>query len=189
MAVARKPMPNKPAAPIAAPAALPPHVEPTLIPPPAAAKIEEAAAGVETVLRKSADQTITTAREAHETFRKAVEQSFAQSRATYDKMKDAAEKATSSLETSYAAASKGVTDFNARTIDLMKAQSDAMLDHLKAVMSAKSVSEAITLQTAHARKQFETLTAQTKEMADLARKIATETAEPIKESLTSAFAA
>ena len=37
------------------------------------------------------------------------------------------------------------------------------------------------------RTQFDTVTAQGKELAGLAQKVATETAEPIKESVTSAF--
>ena len=38
-----------------------------------------------------------------------------------------------------------------------------------------------------ARKQFETAAAQTKELAALAHKVATDTAEPVKESVTKAF--
>ena len=45
----------------------------------------------------------------------------------------------------------------------------------------------VELSTAHARKQFETVTAQTKELTALAQKVATETAEPIKDSVTKAF--
>ena len=38
-----------------------------------------------------------------------------------------------------------------------------------------------------ARKQFETATAQTKELTALAQKVATETSEPLKAGMTSAF--
>ena len=48
-------------------------------------------------------------------------------------------------------------------------------------MTVKSLSEAVELSTAHARKQFEAVTAQTKELTALAQKVATETAEPIKD--------
>ena len=51
----------------------------------------------------------------------------------------------------------------------------------------KSPSELVELSTAHARKQFETLTAQSKELAALAQKVATETAEPIKTGVTKAM--
>ena len=51
----------------------------------------------------------------------------------------------------------------------------------------KSISEVVELSTTHARKQFETVSGQTKELAALAQKVATETAEPIKESVTKTF--
>ncbi len=46
----------------------------------------------------------------------------------------------------------------------------------------KSPTEAVELWTSHARKQFETFTAQAKELAELGQKVASETAEPIKAS-------
>jgi phasin len=137
-------------------------------------------------IRKTAEQTMAGAQEQ---FRKVVEQSVEQSRATYDKMKAAAEEATSSIESSYSVASNGVTTFNAKAIDAMKAQSEATLEHVKAVMAAKSVGEAIALQTSHARKQFETFSAQAKEMAELAQKIATEATAPLKSTFAKGFAA
>ena len=54
-------------------------------------------------------------------------------------------------------------------------------------MAAKTLSEVVELSTAHARKQFEALTAQCKELTALAQKVATETAEPIKAGMTKAF--
>ena len=45
----------------------------------------------------------------------------------------------------------------------------------------------VELSTGYLRAQFDTVTAQAKDLADHAQKVATETAEPIKESFTSAF--
>jgi hypothetical protein len=45
----------------------------------------------------------------------------------------------------------------------------------------------VELTTAHVRKQIEAMTAQTKDLTALAQKMATETAEPIKGSVTKAF--
>ena len=188
MAVARKPAAKAPVAPVAAKApviAKAPVAAVTT--PPASVKV--AAADVETVLRKTAEQTFAGARDAQEQFRKVVEQSVAQSRTAYDKMKVVAEEATGSLESSYSAASKGVSAFNAKAIDALKSQSDATLEHVKAVMGAKSLGEAIALQSAHARKQFEAFSAQAKEMAELAQKIATEATEPLKATFGKGFKA
>ena len=52
-------------------------------------------------------------------------------------------------------------------------------------MNAKSYSEVVELSSAYMRKQFDTLVAQAKELSEHAQKVATETAEPIKESISS----
>ena len=47
----------------------------------------------------------------------------------------------------------------------------------------------IELSSAHTRKQFEAVTAQTKDLAALAQKVTTDTAEPVKTGITKAFKA
>jgi len=54
-------------------------------------------------------------------------------------------------------------------------------------LTVKSLSEAVELSTAHMRKQFDTLSAQSKELTALAQRVATDTVEPIKESVNSAL--
>jgi hypothetical protein len=54
-------------------------------------------------------------------------------------------------------------------------------------MTVKSVAEMVELSTAHMRKQFDAMSAQSKELTALAQKVTTETVEPIKESVSSAF--
>ena len=51
----------------------------------------------------------------------------------------------------------------------------------------KSPSDFIELSTDHSRKQFETMTEQTKELAALAQKVTLATVEPFKTGLTKAF--
>jgi hypothetical protein len=50
-----------------------------------------------------------------------------------------------------------------------------------------SPAELVELSTAHARKQCEAMTAQTKELAALAQKATAEIAEPLKTGVTKAF--
>jgi phasin family protein len=47
-------------------------------------------------------------------------------------------------------------------------------------MGVKHPSEFVALSTAHARKQFESMIAQTKELTELAQKVTTEITEPVK---------
>jgi hypothetical protein len=51
----------------------------------------------------------------------------------------------------------------------------------------KSVSEVVELSTAHLRSQFEAVNAQIKELTALAQKVTSDTAEPLKDTVTSAF--
>ena len=55
------------------------------------------------------------------------------------------------------------------------------------LMTVKSLSEMVELSTAHTRKHFESLTAQSKELAAIAQKVAVDSAEPVKESFGKVF--
>jgi len=120
-------------------------------------------------------------------FREIAEKSVSQAKETYEKMKSAAEEATDVLEDTYATASKGAADYGLKWIEAARENTNASFDFATKLMTVKSLSEMVELSTAHARKQFETVSAQTKELAALAQKVATETAEPVKESVTKAF--
>ena len=54
------------------------------------------------------------------------------------------------------------------------------------LMEVKHPSELVALSTAHVQKRFETMIAQTKELTELAQKVATETAAPLKAGVTKA---
>ncbi|MGH6771182.1 MAG: phasin [Xanthobacteraceae bacterium] len=120
-------------------------------------------------------------------FREFAEKGVTHAKDTYEKMKSAAEEATDVLEDTYATASKGAADYGLKVIEASRVNTNAAFDFYTDLMTVKSYSEVIELSTAHARKQFETLTGQTKDLAALAQKVATETAEPFKESVSKAF--
>ena len=119
-------------------------------------------------------------------FRDIAEKSLSQAKDNYEKIKSAAEEATGVLEDTYATATKGATDYGLKVIELARENSNAAFDFAAELIGAKTFSEVIEITTAHARKQFETLTEQSKELASLAQKVATEAAEPIKEGMTKA---
>src|ERR1700723_2495845 len=121
-------------------------------------------------------------------FREFAERGVAQAKDTYEKMKAAAEEATDVLETTYSTATKGASDYGLKVIEVARTNTNAAFDFAGEVMAAKTLSEVVELTNAHARKQFETLTQQTKELNALAQKVATETAEPIKSGMNKAFA-
>ena len=120
-------------------------------------------------------------------FRELAEKGIAQAKENYEKAKSAAEKATDVLEDTYSTASKGYASYGLKLIETTRANSDATFDLMSELLSAKSYSEMVELSSAYMRKQFDALIAQTKELAEHAQKVAAETAEPIKESITSSF--
>jgi phasin len=120
-------------------------------------------------------------------FREFAERGVAQAKDTYEKMKAAAEEATDVLETTYSTASKGASDYGLKVIETARVNTNAAFDFIGELITAKSPSELIELSSTHMRKQFEALTAQSKELGALAQKVATETAEPIKSGMNKAF--
>jgi len=120
-------------------------------------------------------------------FREFAERGVAQCKDTYEKMKAVAEEATDVLESTYSNASKGASDYGLKVIEAARANTNAAFDYAGDLLTAKTLSEVIELSSAHARKQFETLTQQGKELGALVQKVATETAEPIKAGMNKAF--
>jgi phasin len=120
-------------------------------------------------------------------FREFAERGVAQAKDTYEKMKAAAEEATDVLETTYSTASKGASEYGLKMIDTARINTNAAFDFAGELITAKSLSEVIELSSAHARKQFEALTVQGKELGALAQKVATDSAEPIKSGMNKAF--
>ena len=120
-------------------------------------------------------------------FREIAEKSVSQAKETYERMKSAAEQATDVLEDTYATATKGVSDYGLKLIEVARENANSAFDFASQLMTVKSFSEAVELSTAHSRKQYEAVTAQTKELAAMAQKLAADTAEPVREGLGKVF--
>ena len=120
-------------------------------------------------------------------FREMAEKGIAMAKDNYDKMKSTAEEATDVLEETYSTASKGCSGYGLKVIEAGRANANASFDLMTELLTAKSYAEVVELSTAFMRKQFDAMSAQAKELAEDAQKVCTDTAEPIKESFTSAF--
>ncbi len=120
-------------------------------------------------------------------FRDVAEKTIAGAKSNYEKMKAAAEEATSLLEDTYSTATSGVSEYSLKVLEAARANTNAAFDFASEMMGVKSLSEMIELSTAHARKQFEAISEQGKELTSIAQKVASNTAEPIKDSVTKAF--
>ena len=122
-------------------------------------------------------------------FREIAEKGVSQAKETYEKMKSVTDEATDVIEDTFATASKGASEFGLKLIEAARQNTNAAFDFATQLMTVKSLSEAVELSTAQARKQYEALAAQSKELAAIAQKVAADTAEPVKESLGKVFKA
>lgn len=120
--------------------------------------------------------------EVPEQMRAFAEKGVSQARENYAKFKDAAETHNGTVEAVFTSASKGASEYTAKLVEFMKANSSAQLDFAQQLFGAKSPTEAMELWTGHTRKQFETFQSQAKELVELTQRVAAETAEPIKAS-------
>jgi phasin len=118
-------------------------------------------------------------------FREMAEKGLTQAKGNYEKMKTAAEQATDVLEETYTTASAGCSGYGVKLIETARTNSNAAFTLYGELLTAKSYSEVVEKTTAYMRTQFETMTAQAKELTEHAQKVATDTAEPIKESIGS----
>jgi phasin len=125
--------------------------------------------------------------EVPEQMRALAEKGVSQARDNYAKFKDVAETHNGTIEAVFSTVSKGASEYSAKLMEIMKANTTATLDFAQALIAVKSPSEAMELWSSHAKKQFETFTANTKDLAELTKKVATETAEPIKASASKLF--
>ena len=125
--------------------------------------------------------------EVPEAFSEFAEKGVAQAKDIYGKAKAVTEEATDVLKNTYATAANGATNYNLKLLEIARTNTNAAFDYANELLGVKSLSEFIELSTAHARKQFDRLTDQTKELAALAQKAATETGEPIKTGVSKVF--
>ncbi len=103
-----------------------------------------------------------------------------QAKASFDKMSAATAEATGVLKEAGATAVQGFKDGNAKVLEFARTNSNAAFDYANALLAVKSPAEFIQLSTEQARKQFDVLSAQSKELTALSQKVMLETAEPLK---------
>ena len=108
------------------------------------------------------------------------EKGVSQARDNYAKFKDAAETHNGTIEAVFTTASKGASQYTAKLMEFLKANTTSTLDLAQELFGVKTPAEAMELWTSHSRESFETFSAQAKELAELGQKVATETVEPIK---------
>jgi phasin len=119
-----------------------------------------------------------------EAFRDMAEKGTTQAKETYENMTATSTEAADLIKNSYWTAVKDVEDYNSKFIEFARANTNATFDFVQKMSGVKSPTAFIELWTEHARKQVETMTAQSRELAALTKKTALASAESLKTGVT-----
>jgi phasin len=125
--------------------------------------------------------------DAPQAFREMAEKGTTQAKETYEKMSAAGTEAAEVIKTSYSIAVKGAHEYNDKFIEFAQANTEVAFGFFEKLSGMKSPSAFIELSIEHARKQFETLSEQTKQLVAIAQKVTLASAEPLKTSAAKAF--
>ena len=125
--------------------------------------------------------------DATQAFRATAENGSAHVKEAFEKVSAATAEATAQIKDSCSTAIKGAQDYNAKVFEFAQNNTKAAIDFVEKLSGVKSPSDFIELSTDHSRKQFETLTEQTKELAALTQKVTLATLEPLKTGIANTF--
>lgn len=109
------------------------------------------------------------------------EKGVQQAKETYSRLRSVSEETTDALEDVYATLSKNYKELGKKSVEATRSNVNAHFDFLTSLIAVKSLSEAVELQTSYARKQFEVVGAQTKELSALAQRAAVDSAKPFQD--------
>jgi len=96
-------------------------------------------------------------------------------------------KGKAAAEQSAQAALENLRDYNLKMIDMARTNIESVFEFASQFATAKQPSDMVELWTTHAKKQFETLSEQVKELSALGQKIAGESAAQLTRAGTQTF--
>jgi phasin len=110
-----------------------------------------------------------------------------QAKEAFEKASSGSLEAAEMLRACCATAVKGVQDYNNKFMEFAHANSNSAFEFIQKLYDVKSPTAFVELSTEHSRKQFEALTAQSKELTAIAQKAAAAAAEPVKSGFEKAM--
>lgn len=119
--------------------------------------------------------------------RELAEKGVSQARENYEKFRDVAQSGNETIEAFYASSTKGAADYSTKVLDIARANTNSVFDLAQQLVTIKSPAEALSIWSTFARGQYETLTAQGKELAELGQKVSAEAVEPLKANASKVF--
>lgn len=125
--------------------------------------------------------------EAPQAMRKMADKGATELNESYKKMSAATAEVSSLMQNADSAAAQGAMDCNTKVMEFARANSNAAFGYAQKILGVKSLSEFFEVSTEHAHRQFELLSAQTKELTALSQKVMLETAQPFQTGAAKAF--
>lgn len=112
------------------------------------------------------------------------EQNVTRAKENCEKMRTASGEVADVFRQAYSTNAKSAADYGLKIIEISTINANSNFDFFTSLIGTRSLSDIMALSAAHARKTFDVASAQNKELWDLAQRVATETAEPIRNSVT-----
>jgi phasin len=125
--------------------------------------------------------------EVPQAFREMADKGAAQAKESFEKMRVATTEASTVLQDACSTAARGAMSCNAKVIEFARSNSESAFDFANKLLGVKSPAEFLELSTEHARRQFEVLSEQAKELTALSQKVMLESAEPLKAGAANVF--
>ena len=110
-----------------------------------------------------------------------------QARDTYEKMAAAGAEASVLIQNACSNATEGAVECNTKLIEFARANTNAAFDYANELLRVKSPQEFLTVATEHARRQYETLSAQAKELTALGQNAMRKLPEQLQAGAATAF--
>jgi phasin len=108
------------------------------------------------------------------------EQGVARAQEGCGKVKAASEEMAEALRETYSSNARTATDYGLKVIEISNANTLSAIDFFAHLLGSKSVTDVFSLSATQAHKAFDTASAQSKDLWELAQKLATDTGEPVR---------
>jgi hypothetical protein len=115
------------------------------------------------------------------------EDTVAKSREAYAKMTAMTKDSTKAMEDTMVTMTAGAKSFGEKIIRNTEVNTEAVFDAAQAIARAKTLPEAIRLQTSFLQQQFQVAGAQAKELFELSTKLGQQSMETVTQASTKAF--
>jgi phasin len=97
-----------------------------------------------------------------------------------EKIKAASEEMAEALRETYSSNARSATDYGLKVIEISNANTASAIDFFAHLLGSKSPTDVFSLSATQAQKAFDTASAQSKDLWELAQKLAAETGEPVR---------